>query len=106
MKKEISKTGKKLKNKDQKRNNYINTEFNKIQSEQKLKELDLINKKKDLTNYKNNKNKLISTNWAKLKLEQNRKDSVIESNSNSVTENKDQSTVSLIDQDSVIELLN
>jgi len=95
MKKEISKTGKKLKNKDQKRNNYINTEFNKLQSEQKLKELDLINKKKDLINYKNNKSKLISTNWAKLKLEQNRRDSVIESNSNSVTENNDQPIVLL-----------
>jgi hypothetical protein len=60
--------------------------------------------KKDLTNYKNNNIKLISTNWAKLKLEQNKRDSVIESNSNSVTENKDQSIVLLIDQDSVINL--
>ena len=57
--------------------------------------------------YKNNKNKMISTNWAKLKLEQSRKereqellvlknnskDSVIESNSQSITDNNDQSTV-------------
>lgn len=102
MKKKISRTGRKLKHKDQLRSSYINTEFNKILLEQKLKELDLTNKNKDLTNYKNNKNKMISTNWAKLKLEQNRKDSVIKSNSISLTEDNDH-TVLFNSKDSVNE---
>jgi hypothetical protein len=109
MKKKISKTGKRLKNKQYKRNSYIDQEFNKIYNIQSLNELDNTNKTKDQKAYKENKNKIISYNWAKLKLEQARKDRqieieemknintenipVINTNSQSITDHNDQSTV-------------